>query len=187
MCRGLENETTIHYDPILHIPTSCCVLHSNNLHYRITMKLKLLEKIEGYEDIIEFRKIEIGDMHTIDGVVAISGGTQSYGHVLTPERKFVNWALVDDKVIVSHGKGLLRVEDVMSESFVGYAIDNEWQAHIMGDKCPVDPDAFRVDVRGPKGEVIGVIWRDLVSINHWRDITQFKVTGLAPGYEYPSS
>lgn len=151
------------------------------------MKLKLLEKIDGYEEVAEYRYVRSGEIY-INGDVPFEWGaiesSCSMLLVLTPERKVVDWGKCDDKLLLVRDCGLAiarlsSFDSGMINSL--WTVDKEWQAHTLGDKCPVDPDAFRVGVRYKPG---GNIYTSTARTVDWSSVTQYKVTGLADGYEY---
>lgn len=147
------------------------------------MKVTLHNPVEGYELYAEYTKLWIGDT----GIDA-NGDTYlaSSGHMglkLTPERKVVDWGKVDKDVLV-HPKcnaddcWVMRME--IANRPVG--IYDGWQAHITGGECPVDADAFMVEIRrGAAGP--GSFPFTAREVN-WYLVSQYRVTGLADGYEY---
>ena len=141
------------------------------------MKLKLLEKIDGYELEAEYTKLWIGD-------TGIDANGDPYlapaGHMgikLTPERKFVDWNKVDKDVLVHKSGGPLYRRGSYPYP---HKIWEGFQAHMLNDQCPVDPDAFMVQV-WYKDNSVGVLVASSVS---WDRVTRYRVTGLADGYEY---
>ena len=147
------------------------------------MKLLLGDKIEGYEGVVEYRYLKPGDSFLICGVVYYwsgGGGSGSMYHVLTPERKYVDWGKVDKDVLV-HSKSVNNyyIETIDMCASID-RIWSGWQAHTLGDKCPVDPDVFKVGVRYKAG---GNIYTSTARTVNWTLVTQYKAY-LADGYEY---
>jgi len=145
------------------------------------MNIPLPKKIDGYKLDAEYRIPRAGDeCLDADGLVFIA--TAYYGHrlllVLTPERKVLDWSKVDKWVLCysDEFQGLYPKGMCVSPS----KIFNNWQAHTLGDKCPVDSDACVVDVKNWDGCEYSAVASDI----NWSAVAQFRVTELSDGYEY---
>ena len=157
-------------------------------------KFKMLEPIDGYEDVVEYR---FGKYK--EEFLNASGEAQTWGFIpdsphpcliLTPKIKYLDWTKCDGGVEVTHKHSrdcvTLPLEDI-NFSARHYIISDKWQAHMLEDKCPVDPDACWVEVRKMDTEeyvsyphftdVAGRIW--------WDDVTAYRVIKLIPPYKYP--
>ena len=142
------------------------------------MKLKLQEKIDGYELYAEYTKLWIGDTGIDANRNTYLAASGHMGITLTPERKFVDWGKVDWSVLVEpRDDGYMRELKNMHRP---RCITDIWQAHTIGDKCPVDPEAFKVGVRYVAG---GNVYTSTAKGVNWAAVTQYKAY-LADGYEY---
>jgi len=141
------------------------------------MKVTLHNPVEGYELYAEYTKLWIGDTGIDangDTYLAASG---HMGLKLTSERKYVDWGKVDDSVLILSNGAIYQSGGMIK---VNVFIWDGWQAHTLGDKCPVDPDAFKVGVRYAAG---GNVYTSTAKGVNWAAVTQYKAY-LADGYEY---
>ena len=155
----------------------------------------MLEPIDGYEDVVEYRFVQYQEEWIAEnGEVCqwpfSESETEIRHHVLTPKIKYLDWTKCDGGVEVTHKHSrdcvTLPLEDI-NFSARHYIISDKWQAHMLDDKCPVDPDACWVEVRKMDTDeyvsyphftdVAGRIW--------WDDVTAYRVIKLIPPYKYP--
>lgn len=99
--------------------------------------------------------------------------------ILRPTRKLLDWSKVGPDVLVIGNFGLTPKSG--ATSFIN-GFYSGWQAHLGGGECPVDPVACKVEVRYLSGGTAIDLYAGEVL---WGDVTAYRVTGLAPGYEYP--
>ena len=154
------------------------------------IKLKLLEPIEGYEDVVELRNVKRGATAIDDsGEPYVSIGSH-LGVALTPIKKKHDWFKVNDDVLVVKDGVICRMSDARTiracfENNFGLTYFDGWQAHTIGDKCPVDPDAVMVETMcffGAGG--LESFPSVIAALVNWRYVAQYKVTGLADDCEY---
>jgi len=97
------------------------------------------------------------------------------------ERKVLDWSKVDGNVLVHprnvHGHLMKTLDRCVAPD----SIWTGWQPHILGDKCPVDPEACYVYVMHKNGiSYEGPAYKLL----DWSEVMWFQVLRLVEGYEY---
>lgn len=168
------------------------------------MKVKLLEPIEGFEQEAEYRAVEKGEIFINSQpnylpIVNHSENIAGARIVLTPIKKVLDWDKISNGVHIRHDDGIGGLDILMAHNVFDdlpknikklYSIPPSWIAHTLGDKCPVDPDACIVEATAwrrphPHIDVGDVRIKCVAKDIPWGDVCQFRVTGLAEGYEYP--
>jgi len=149
------------------------------------MKVKLLEPIDGYEEIAEVRTSIRGEKILSDGgVVVVQGAHNDWGVrvILKPIKQLHDFERVLGSVFVYSKGGLLSDGWTANRKDIsGYYKD--WQAHTDGDECPVDERCVKVQVKywGDDHHAFEAFACDLI----WRRVAQYRVLpGLAVGWDY---
>ena len=99
------------------------------------------------------------------------------------ERKVLDWSKVDGNVKVKDSQADVWSAPLESPIFTShsYVLSGERQPHILGDKCPVDPEACYVYVMHKNGiSYEGPAYKLL----DWSEVMWFQVLRLVEGYEY---
>lgn len=149
------------------------------------MKITIDHKLSQYKKEVEFRPAMHGEMYLFmgDGSAA-QGPTLRSVHVLAREGKLLDWSLVSlDVLVLEEGCPQVRLGDLpLYEPYrvLPCKIDDKDQG-FNGSVCPVDPEACIVDVKTRTSTQYGIVAKNI----YWRDVIQFRVSGLADGYSYP--
>lgn len=155
------------------------------------MKVKLLEPIEGYEEIAEYRSPKMGEDYLIENhYSAIRAPVDLIKEklILTPKRKVYNWDKTAEYVLCYSAENPTSYN--FSREIISYSdpvlVEDHWYPHF-GGPCPFDPKASIVEVLGrSKNKEQGVAEEfEWGHDEHQRsDIIAVRFLGLAEGYSW---
>lgn len=151
-----------------------------------TMKIILPNPPEGYEEEAEWRlpkrEEKFISNHNDQITEAIDDYSVEKRIVLTPIKKYLDWDKVDRRVLVSKRSSTLI--GLLSETDEDnlHCFSKIWQAHTLGDECPVHGEAVIVELKYWDGSVPQNT--NLANEIYWNRVAQFRVVELAEGWEY---
>jgi len=155
------------------------------MEFEEAIKVKLLDPIDGYEAEAKFGIAKEGE-YVYDGrnVIRSKLGRYDSRLILTPTKKIHDWSRTSKNVLVYADGGRLEFREIADKFCFNVRYTRIWQAHTGKDICPVDKRCVLVDIEYwdsccsgssiPAGSV------------RWDDVAQYRVVGLAEGWEYES-